>query len=279
MMSMSNNDLNKLKLFCTDWGRIGALDKFCEKVVEKGFDGIETGIPSEDSELERVMETLHKYDLLCILQSNVNCNRFDDFLSAYKSELERAARMEPTLINCHTGKDYFAFRDNMQLIKEAELISQSTGVSIVHETHRGRFPYAAHVTNEYLEQLPSLELTLDISHWCVVHESLLEELSDSVNAALHRTSHIHARVGHTQGPQVSDPRAPEWEAQLVQHLTWWDTVIEYRLRKKLPITITTEFGPPNYLPTLPYTQQHLASQWELNNYMLDLLRARYLHYA
>ncbi len=71
--------------------------------------------------------------------------------------------------------------------------------------------YAAHVTKQYIEKYPELKLTLDISHWCNVHESLLQDQQDTVNKALDRTEHIHARIGHQEGPQVNDPRAPEWD--------------------------------------------------------------------
>lgn len=243
--------------------------------VDAGFDGIETGIPPDAGKSEQLAETLGKHGLEYILQCNAFSTNFDDYLIAYRKELEHAARLKPILINCHTGKDHFYYDKNEKLIAAAEAISQLTGVPIVHETHRGRFPFAAHVTQEYLERLPALQLALDISHWCVVHESLLEDQSEAVSQALHRASHIHARVGHTQGPQVNDPRAPEWQASLLQHLIWWDAVVAHRRAQQLPITITTEFGPPNYLPTLPYTQQPLANQWELNTYMLDLLGARY----
>ena len=41
------------------------------------------------------------------------------------------------------------------------------------------------------------------------------------------------------------------------------------------MTILTEFGPPDYLPTLPYTRQPLANQWDINVFMLKELKKRY----
>jgi hypothetical protein len=41
------------------------------------------------------------------------------------------------------------------------------------------------------------------------------------------------------------------------------------------MTILTEFGPPDYLPTLPYTRQPVASQWDINVHMMQLLKKRY----
>ncbi len=95
--------------------------------------------------------------------------------------------------------------------------------------------------------------------------------------ALQRTDHIHARVGHAQGPQVNDPRAPEWADALNAHLAWWDKVIAIKKQQGKNLTILTEFGPPDYLPTAPYTKAPLADQWEINVYMMHLLRKRYAY--
>jgi hypothetical protein len=41
------------------------------------------------------------------------------------------------------------------------------------------------------------------------------------------------------------------------------------------LTMTTEFGPPNYMPTVPFTQQPITDLWAINKYMKDLWRERY----
>ena len=88
--------------------------------------------------------------------------------------------------------------------------------------------------------------------------------------------HIHARVGWAQGPQVSDPRAPEWKAALEAHLRWWDQVVDQKRKAGAErFTIAPEFGPPPYLPLAPFTQKPLADQWDINVYMMELLRKRY----
>ena len=162
------------------------------------------------------------------------------------------------------------------MIDATTSISKKTGIPITHETHRGRFSFAAHITKNYLQQIPELKLTLDISHWCNVHESMLSDQKEAVQLALSRTSHIHARVGHPQGPQVNDPAAPEWKSTLDQHLAWWDEIVRLHKENNAGILrITTEFGPAGYLPTLPYTQQPVADQWSINVFMLNLLKTRY----
>jgi hypothetical protein len=60
--------------------------------------------------------------------------------------------------------------------------------------------YAAPVARHYLENVPDLRFTLDISHWCNVHESLLADQQETVDLVLPRVDHVHARIGHQEGP-------------------------------------------------------------------------------
>jgi hypothetical protein len=114
-----------------------------------------------------------------------------------------------------------------------------------------------------------------VSHWCNVSESLLQDQEETVNQTLERVDHIHARIGHPEGPQVNDPRAPEWEEAVKAHLSWWDKIAERKKQNGQRLTILTEFGPPDYMPTMAYTRQPLADQWAINVHMMQLLRKRY----
>ena len=67
------------------------------------------------------------------------------------------------------------------------------------------------LTRDLLEALPDLRITCDFSHWCVVSERLvLDEFNDILALAARHAHHIQPRVGYSQGPQVPDPRAPEY---------------------------------------------------------------------
>ncbi len=111
----------------------------------------------------------------------------------------------------------------------------------------------------------------------MLSESLLSDQPATMALTLERVDHIHARIGHPEGPQVNDPRAPEWEAAVDAHFAWWDTVIRRKRAAGEVMTILTEFGPPDYMPTLPYTREPkpVADQWAINEYMLKTLRKRY----
>jgi len=265
-----------LKILNTNWGFNGSRDAFLSKTKDAGYDGVELWVPQEDSDRDDLLAMASKHNL----EFGLLCGSWDpDFvahLEKFEASLQKAVALKPLYINCHSGRDWFSFEQNLQFIDLTTRISKSSGIPIYHETHRGRMLFAAHITRQFIEKKADLRLTLDISHWCNVHESLLTDQEETVALALTRTDHIHTRVGHAEGPQVNDPRAPEWEGALKRHLGWWDNVVEIKSKAGLPLTMLTEFGPPHYLPALPYTLQPVADQWAINVHIKDLLRKRYL---
>ncbi len=278
MVMAQTNPKFSVKFYCPRWGSEDMTwNDFAKKVKDAGYDGVETPLPLDLKEQAAIKAILDKNGLELIGQYYQSFEKDPiENLKSFEKYMRSMAAIKPLLIDAQTGKDYFSLEQNRALILMASKISKETGVPIYHETHRNKMNFAAFATKEYLEKIPELRLTLDISHWCNVSESLLEDQAEFVEAALAKTEHIHARVGHQEGPQVNDPRAPEWKYVVDAHLAWWDKIIE-RKRKAGDAfaTITPEFGPSGYLPTLPYTQMPVASQWDINVYMMKLLKERY----
>lgn len=279
MISSAENKNYDLKIMATSWGYQGTMDSFCAKVKKEGYDGIELWWPTDNKKAQdEIFAALKSHDLeIGFLCGGSQSNPHEHF-EFYKRMVDAAAKQNiqrPLYINNHSGKDYFSFDDNKKFIEHTQALAKETGQLIYHETHRGRMLFAAHITRNFLEKYPDLRLTLDISHWCNVHESLLADQKETIDLALSRTEHIHARIGHPEGPQVNDPRAPEWENTLKQHFEWWDKIVERKKRNGERVTFLTEFGPPDYMPTYPYTKQPLADQWAINVHMMHLLRKRY----
>lgn len=267
-----------LKILATNWGWENSLDELCAKIKKAGYDGLEYWWPTVENERKELFTALKKYQLEIGFLCGGSSKNHIEHLSTFKKNLIAAATntlQKPLYINCHTGRDYFSYEQNKAFIDLTTEISLKTYVPIYHETHRSRMLFAAHITKNFLEKNPELKLTLDISHWCNVHESMLEDQPETVALALERTEHIHARIGHQEGPQVNDPRAPEWQLAFETHLAWWDKIIERKAKEGKPITVLTEFGPPTYMPTLAYTLQPVANQWDINIYMLNFLRKRW----
>lgn len=263
------------KIMATNWGFSGTWDAFAAKAKEAGYDGLEIWRPGDEKSRAAFLEAVQKHGLQFGLLTGSSDANFEKHLSQFESGLRDALAMKPLYVNCHSGRDYFSFEQAKAFFDLTTKANQETGIPIYHETHRARLCFAAHITRRFLEETPNLRLTLDISHWCNVHESLLADQADTVDLALSRTDHIHARVGHPEGPQVNDPRAPEWANALNAHLAWWDKVVEIKSKAGQPLSILTEFGPPHYLPALPYTQQPVADQWGINVHILQLLKKRY----
>ena len=68
-----------------------------------------------------------------------------------------------------------------------------------------------------------------------------------IEALAPRFHHIHMRVGYDHGPQVPDPRAAKWLPYTEGHERWWDAIQAAAERRGAEeVTVTTEFGPPNY---------------------------------
>lgn len=264
-----------LHIFATNWGFNGSANDFCAKAKEAGYDGVEVWLPADDKAQEELFSALDQHQLGYGFLAAGGDSQFEKHRSQFQKSVEAAAGHKPAFINCHSGRDYFSLEQNRQLIDFTTKIASTSGIPIYHETHRGRMLFAAHIAREFLQAVPELEITLDISHWCNVHESLLQDQEETVRLALERTGHVHSRIGHAESPQVTDPRAPEWDAAVQAHWTWWDQVVKHRIDQGKPLTMTTEFGPPHYLAIVPYTQQPLADQWDINTHMLQQWRKRY----
>ncbi|MGF7232671.1 sugar phosphate isomerase/epimerase family protein [Arachidicoccus sp.] len=268
-----------IQFFCPRWGSEDlSLDDFCQKTSNAGYDGFEVGIAqtTSDGELEQMWNIAEKYKLKIIIQHydtyDANYAKHYDLYCAW---LEKVRTLPCVKINSQTGKDFFSMEQNSALIEAALQVSLQTGIQILHETHRNKFSFAAHITRQFLEKIPDLKLTLDISHWVCVAESFLEDQQKAVQLAIDRTEHFHARVGYPCGPQITDPRVPEWQHALNVHLNWWDKVVERKKKEQSAITITTEFGPYPYMVQLPATLTPICNQWDVNVFMMELLKKRY----
>jgi hypothetical protein len=268
----------EIKFFIPRWGnRHLSWADFALKAKKAGYDGVEANLPIDLQEQIEMFEQFKQNDLSWIGQHfETATSNFEEHLQQYKTRLYALANANPLFINSQTGKDYFTFEQNCNLIECANSISAETGVAIFHETHRGKFSFCTTATATYLHKYPNLQLTADFSHWCCVAESYLQDQQEIVNLAIERSAHFHCRVGFPCGPQVNHPAAPEWKEALDFHLNWWDAIVKRHLvAKSKTLTITCEFGPYPYMSQLPFSQQDVSDLWEVNLFMKNLLEKRY----
>jgi len=267
----------EIKILCPLWGHEhGNIEDFALRVKEAGYDGIDTWVPEDRSERQRLHHTLKELDMIWVShQHQAKGADFSAFTDSFRHFLEMSAEGSPVLIYSHTGRDYFSMEQNLALIDIANAFSEEHGITVAHETHRGRIGFHPATAMDFFKAR-SFPITADLSHWVCTSESFLENFPEALDEAIARTRHIHARVGFEEGPQVPDPRAPEWQPAVNHFLGWWDRMVEARRQAGAPLlTITTEFGPPPYLPTIPFSGLPVADQFTINCYMKDLLRKRY----
>ncbi len=255
-----------------------SLDDFLRRAKSDGFDGAEIFLPAQLESAAEIAARVADHGLILVAQMITEGATPTQHRESLYKRFEFAAHTDPLLINSHTGSDLFSFEENCSIFSEACRLSRESGILLTHETHRGRLTSSGPMTRDLLQAIPQLRLTADFSHWFCVHESDLTNQDQNVAMAIAHTSHVHARVGYSEGPQVPDPLAPEYMEWTERHVALWRRIIRAREEEGSPsLTITPEFGPPPYMPVEPHTGRPLADAWEVNvrfrDYLESILRS------
>ena len=195
--------------------------------------------------------------------------------------IEASLPLAPVLVNALAGSDAWPFRYQVLFFEQAMDMGRELGVQLAIETHRSRPTFSPWSTRDLLLELPDMRVTCDFSHWCAVCERLvMDEEPELLNLIGSRALHIHARVGYAQGPQVPDPRAPEYGDEVEAHLRWWQCVARQQsMAGCTHLTMTPEFGPDQYLHLEPFTRRVAADLREVNHWMLERVRSNGLGMA
>lgn len=247
-----------------------------ETIKAAGYDGIEAVVSEAEADEFLALVEHHQLLFIGVYADIIPGKLHEGTFEHYQERLRFLASLNPVFINSQSGKDSYSLEDNATMIEAADAISAASGVPIFHELHRGKFSFCPQTTLPMLDRFPKMRMTADISHWVNVSESFLEDYPDAVAALVERTQHVHARVGFPEGPQIPDPRAPEWAFAVDHHLSWWDQMVaRQRAAGQSLITMSPEFGPYPYMPMLPFENQPVTDQWAINLYMKNLLSERY----
>jgi sugar phosphate isomerase/epimerase len=264
-----------LSVFASAW-TFGGLEA-CRREVDSGvFDGIEGPPPSSVSESRALCGWRLPYIAeICSGGSYAPASSvsFESHLLDVQSQLASAAETGALFCTCLVGSDSWPAAKALDFFGRALELGARFGVELCFETHRSRPTFQPWATAELLRALPELRLTCDFSHWCVVCERLPDDEA-VMSLAIARARHMHARVGYAQGPQVPDPRAPEYEPELLTHESWWQRIALAVAARGELVTLTPEFGPDGYLQHAPFTGQPVADLAEINRWMAKRQRTR-----
>jgi hypothetical protein len=275
----------KLKIFKTLWGHAGSLDDALAACQQHGFDGIEGQVPADAAARREFQAKLDDAGLDYIAEICTGGGYVPDRqLSPYK-HLESLRRQAGAAMECRplfltviAGCDAWSTGQSVDFFAAAIQIAAQFGITVSFETHRSRSLFNPWTTRDILEQLPSLKLTCDFSHWCVVCERLMDTEPELIALCAERAHHIHARVGYDQGPQVPHPAAPEYRRALEAHENWWTQIWLSQLARNVVVsTMTPEFGPDGYLHQLPFSRKPVADLAEINSWMATRQKKRFVN--
>jgi sugar phosphate isomerase/epimerase len=258
----------KLGIFASAWTFDGL--EACRRELESGvFDGIEGPPPSTAAEVSELRHSRVPYIAeICSggSYSPASSVSFDRHWEDLRVQVARALECDALFCTCLVGSDSWPLASAVDFFGRALELGKQLGAELSFETHRSRPTFHPWVTSEILRALPELRVTCDFSHWCVVCERLPDD--DALALAIERARHLHARVGYAQGPQVPDPRAPEFELELSTHEGWWRRIAQSLLARGAGlVSVTPEFGPDGYLQQAPYTRRPVADLAEINRWM------------
>ena len=271
----------RIKILSPLWGHEHLKYKvFLDKMREAGYDGYDTWIPDDANNKKLLFDYLQQHEMYIVThQHQAQGTSFEAFKMSFKKNLHVCAEPDPILINSHTGRDYFSVEQNLQLIDIASDFTAKTGITVAHETHRGRVGYSPQMIAEIFAVRKDFMITADFSHWVCVTESMLENFGEILDEAILRSRHIHTRVGFEEGPQVPHPNAPEWKYALDKFVAWWDRIVAVNAANGVKVMpMTTEFGPQPYMPSFPFTNTPVADQFAINVFMKSLVDDRYKQY-
>jgi hypothetical protein len=265
----------QLKMYRHLWGIDEPPRQSVPRIREAGYDGIETGVPAPDQR-GAFKALLDENGLGFIAMLFTGGQSVREHLDSLRAQVAALPGLDPACVVVNGGADWFSPAEALEFFRGALEVERDSGYAFAHETHRGRVLFNPWAATRILTELEDVHLCADFSHWVCVCERLLDARDANIVVAASRVRHLHSRVGYEQGPQVPDPRAPEFAEHLARHEAWWDLVwASQRARGVEVSTMTPEFGPPPYLHTLPYTQQPVADLWEVCNWQAERQRRRF----
>lgn len=257
------------------WGLTEKWEQVFPRIQAAGFEAIEAPLP-DAADHDRFQSLLNQYGFSYIAMIFTKGGTLSEHIDSFNAQVSASRTLQPILINSHSGQDGWDEALSKKFFTEALALEATLEIPVAHETHRGRILFNPWVTLRLLKQFEKLHLCCDLSHWVCVCERLLDSELDNLQLCVERSIHLHTRVGYEEGPQVPDPRAPEYQLQLESHERWWQSIWDAQSTRKQAIsTVTPEYGPPPYLHTLPYSNMAVADLWEICNWQAQRDRAMF----
>lgn len=257
------------------WGISESWETVFPRIKAAGFRAVEAPVPDQ-KDLRRFRSLLDQNDLEYIAMIFTSGKTVLEHAKSFETQVRGSQELRPILINSHSGQDSWSRAQARNFFERVLDMEAVIPMTVAHETHRGRILFNPWVTRDLVQHFENLHLVCDLSHWVCVCERLIDSEIEIIRLCARHCAHLHARVGYEQGPQVPDPRAPEYVRHVETHERWWDIIWDAQASSGQRFsTLTPEFGPPDYLHTLPFSRKPVADLWEVCAWMAERQKKRF----
>jgi len=212
-------------------------------IKQAGFDG---ALQFVDDFFEETLE-ISKAIIDSGLKLGISCVGYE--IEDIASKIAYAKRAKAEFINIMVKHYFIVGQEAIMLLNEIIKQSIEMNFKVLIETHRGTITQDLIRTSEYIEAIPEMLLTLDLSHYIVSGEIGTPDrnVENYFEKLLQRAASIHIRVGN--GEQIQVPLNALDEIQYNNFIRWWKNGIEQSiLREEImqPFPVVIELGPCPY---------------------------------
>jgi hypothetical protein len=218
-------------------------------VAQAGFAGMCLDLGASDmTTAARTRPLFADHGLGCMI------NAFPNTIEALQPVLEMAQAFAATYVNIIGQVMPFSVDEGVEVIGRWMQMADAANVPILFETHRNCITNDLYYTLQLMEQLPSMPICADLSHYVVDREfqfPLSEYDQGLIHQVLARADSFQGRVAGREQIQLQldFPQHQHWVEQFKR---WWGAGFRaWRARHADDDTLIflTELGPPEYAMT------------------------------
>ncbi|KRE49685.1 xylose isomerase [Paenibacillus sp. Soil522] len=255
-------------------GHGAAIEEKFKLIAMNGFDGINAFVPAPE-ECGLWKELLHQYGL------SFSVNAYPTTLVEMSDFLDRAAAFgQIDYINAQVLKPFLTGDSAVELLSGIDALSRQAGIPVYVETHRGTITQDLIRTQQFIQALPKLKLTIDYSHYVVAGElhTVSPEAEQMLQSLLPNAYSIHTRISNGEQIQI-DPGETGHHPMLPHFARWWESAMRHwrssprQEGETFPVVI--ELGPPPYAITeggAGFRQSEISDRWSQSLYLKQLVQ-------
>lgn len=245
-------------------GRELNMEEKFQLISESGFQGIDAFTPEPGESAEQWRELLKQYEL------GLSVNVYPRSVDEMREALERASAYGGIrAINVQVLTPFVTGEAAVSLLTGIADLAYEYKLPVNVETHRGTITQDLIRTVEYVERIPNLRLTADLSHYVLAGEMLHvpEQAEAYFQLLLSRADCIHARLSNGEQIQV-DIGTDGSHPMLERYGLWWKNGM-HSWQQSHPdggsLLFIPELGPPPYAITIDESssrKREISDRWE-----------------